>query len=154
MNFRHPGLDPGPAFILRVTPGMTVAPSLQRQRRKAEILRKIAPGRILLMDEIILPIARPALDPLLANDRLLHRVVPFEPHEALDAVLPGEASDEALAMLMNATQEVRSHACVQRAVGCSGEQINAGLSFHIPTRQQGGSRLKAGMTWTDETRLQ
>src|SRR6188472_2105443 len=40
-------------------------PSLQRQRRKSEIFGEIAPGGILLIDEVIFPCSRPSLDRLL-----------------------------------------------------------------------------------------
>jgi len=91
-------------------------PSLQRQRWKAEVLGKIAPGRVLAMDEIVFPRTRPALDPLLAEEGLLHRVVGFEPDQPLDAVSIGESGHDTFAMLPNSPRQVRRYACIQRAV--------------------------------------
>ena len=81
-------------------------PSLQRQRRKPEIFSEVTPSGILLMNQFILPRARPAFDPLLSLDCRFHRLVTLEPYEPPDAVTACEASNEALPVLPNAHRQV------------------------------------------------
>src|SRR5262245_2373987 len=128
---RHPGLEPGSALS-------------QRPRIEPEILRKIAPGRIVLLNPVVFPGARPALDALLADDRCFHRLVNLEPDEALDAVTARKTRHDSFAMLPNTPRQVRCHARVQRAAGCASEDINARLPFHRRNEGQGGSRIKSG----------
>ncbi len=98
------------------------------------------------MNKGVFPFARPALDALFPNDRLFHRVVRLEPDEPLDPVSPCESLSQFLAMLVDAAEQVRRDARVEGAVRRSGEQIYAGMAVHGRSREQGGSRLKAGMT--------
>ena len=53
---------------------------------------------------------------------MFHRRVLLEPHEAFDAILLGEAVECALAMLVDALEQVRGDAGVDRAVLAVGER--------------------------------
>ena len=105
-------------------------PSFQRQRIEAEILGKIAPGRIDRMDQIVLPRARPAFDALLADYGLLHRLVRLEPDEPLDSVMLSEPANSARAMLVDAAQKVGRHTRIQCRMRRSREHVNARLALH------------------------
>ena len=56
-------------------------------------------------------------------------------------------------MLINASRKIRRHTGVERAVGRSGQDVDEGLSVHFTSREQGRSRLKAGMTEPSEVQL-
>ena len=123
-------------------------PSLQRQRLKSEILGKIAPRRIVGVNEIVLPRARPSLDPLLAENGRVHLFVKLKPDEPLDPVLPRETAHRPVAVLPDARGQVRGHAGIERAVGRLRQDVDARLpvGVHGVSKEEGGSRLKAGMT--------
>src|ERR1700749_4508522 len=70
---RHAGLVPA-----------STAPLLQG--RKAETHREIFPSGVIALDDVLLIVARPLLDPLLCGNNDLHRIAGLEPDEALDAV--------------------------------------------------------------------
>ena len=74
-------------------------PSLQRQWRKAEVFREIAPRWIYLVDQIVFPCAGPTFDPLLPQDRRFHRFMTLKPHEPLDSIPLSKSSNEPLAVL-------------------------------------------------------
>lgn len=114
---RHSGLEPGPALA-------------SRKRRQTEILGEIAPGWVGLVDQIVLPGARPAFHAFFAQNRGVHRVVGFEPDQPLDAVQVGEPSDQAFVVLIDARQQVGRYARVQRTVGRLCEDVDAGPSVH------------------------
>jgi hypothetical protein len=62
-----------------------------------------------------------------------------------DPVPLREARDDTFPMLPNATGQVRGYAGVQRAVGRPSKQVDTGLTFHAQSKEQGRSRLEAGM---------
>jgi len=99
--------------------------ALSAKRRKAEIDGQIAPVRVVAFDQVLLPVARPLLRPLLAGNGRLHRVSPVEPHQMFDAVALGEPIEGSLAMLDDATDQVGRHADIESAVETTGEQIDA-----------------------------
>jgi len=70
----------------------------------------------------------------------------LKPHQPLDAVPLGETLGLLFSMLRNAADKVRGHASIERAVGGSGENIDTGLPLHRPNKEQGGCRIKSGMT--------
>src|SRR5690348_14806424 len=74
-------------------------PSLQRQWRKAEVFREIAPRWIYLVDQIVFPCAGPTFNPLLPQDRRFHRFMTLKPHEPLDSIPLSKSSNEPLAVL-------------------------------------------------------
>jgi len=107
--------------------------ALSAKRRKAEIDSQIAPVRVVAFDQVLLPVTRPLLHPLLAGNGRLHRVGRVEPHQVFDAVALGEPIEDSLAMLDDATDQVGRHADIESAVETTGEQIDAGLAFsHAP----------------------
>ena len=89
---------------------------MHRHPGKPNILRKVAPPWIDLLDQPQLPRAVPLLDPLLALDCEFHCPMLLEPDEQLDRVIAGKAGDQALAVLMDSLEEVGSYADVERAV--------------------------------------
>ena len=73
----------------------------------------------------------------------------LEPHEPLDAISLREATDFALAMLMDSPGQMRCDAGVEGAVRGSRQDIDAWLpiGMHSRSKEEGGSRLNAGMTF-------
>jgi hypothetical protein len=69
-----------------------------------EGLVQVRPLGVDLQDQVHFPAARPFLDALLAPDRRLDGVVPFDVDEALQAIALGKALDETFAMLMRAVR--------------------------------------------------
>jgi hypothetical protein len=119
-------------------------PSLQQQWSKSEILRKIAPDRILLMDKIVLPRPRPPFDPLFAQYCRFHGVVALEPHQALDAVALCETSNEALAVLPNSCRKIRCYPGVQSAVGRFSKNVDAGGPSIAADKNKAGPGSRPG----------
>ena len=113
------------------------------QGQKAQILRQVAPAEIVLLDQFDLPCAEPLLDPLLAQDRLLHRRVLFEPDEPPDPVLAREAGNRAVAVLLDALDQAGGDAGIDRAIAPVGEQIDRGLELALLHRKSLlGSRFR------------
>lgn len=71
------------------------------------------------------------LDLLFAADRGVHRPREFERDERLGACAPGEAVETAVAVLVDALDQVRGDAGVERAVLCAGHDIGAGLKVGV-----------------------
>src|SRR5262249_11060456 len=114
-----------PAVISR----RTVAPnrgvrsdrSVAERSRNGYVGPKIAPGRIGLLDERDLPVASPALEPLLARDRLFGGVEVLKVDEARDVVLLRETGYEALLVLPNSARQRAGHSSVEHAAGAIGQ---------------------------------
>ena len=103
--------------LLPVIPALSRdPPSLQQQRRKSKILGKIAPRWVMLVNDVILPSARPAFDALFTQNCRVHRLVPLEPDKALDAVALREAVDQPFPMLMDAGEKPRRDSRIEGAV--------------------------------------
>ena len=101
------------------------------QGRKPQALRQVAPAEVVALDRFQLPAAEPFLDALFAHDGVLHGRLLLEPDEAFDRVLAGEAVEGALAVLVDALEEVRGDARVDRAVLAVGEEVDCGLEVRV-----------------------
>jgi hypothetical protein len=94
---------------------------------EAEVFGEVAPVGVFSFDQLELPGAVTFLDAFLAGDCRIHRRVLLEPDELLYGVFAGEAAHGARAVLMDAGEEVRGYADVERAVALRCEEIDAGL---------------------------
>jgi hypothetical protein len=82
------------------------------------------------VDEADLPGAGPVLHGCLALDRVADVGEVLVPDEALEAVLPGEALDQTLAVLPRAVGQVVRHAAVERAVTPVGHEVDPSAVLH------------------------
>src|SRR3546814_12720897 len=98
--------------------------ALRWRRSAAEAAPEVGPLRIVALDQVDLPRARPALQRLLAADCRLDAVKHIEIDEGLHALPLREAFDEPLAMLIDAAWQVVCHADVERAIGPAGKTID------------------------------
>jgi hypothetical protein len=103
-------------------------------------LVEIIPSRIFCHDQIDLGLARPLLDPLLAMDRGGDHPERLELHQGFDALVFGEAIDQALTMFMHAFEQIVGDADIQRAVWPAGEDVDEVLPFS----RHGASLASAG----------
>lgn len=71
----------------------------------------------------------PALELLLAQDRVLHVAEELDMHQAGDAVAAGEALDLLLAVLPPATERVRGDADVDGAAALAGQDVDRWRSY-------------------------
>ncbi len=102
------------------------------KRRQAQDGREIFPEWIVPFDQVELVVAWPLLDPLLGRDCGFHRVGRVVPDELEYAVTVGEAGKGAVAMLYQATNQIRRHADVQCAVATARQDVDAWLPLsHI-----------------------
>ncbi len=132
---RHPGLVPGS------TPPR--GKSLRSiKRRQPERDRQIGPVGIGAFDQVLLPVAPPGVDPLLAGDGGLHRVGHLEAYQNHDAVAAGEALERAITMLHDPTDEVGRDAGVNRPIEAVGEHVDARLPV--------SHNLHSAAPWTPE----
>lgn len=98
--------------------------NLPRNRRPIEHrFIEIVPTRIVTLNQVDLPLARPALDRSLALDGVSHLVVDFVPDQALEAVAAGEAANP-FAMLDDAAAELAGDAGVERAAIVVGHHVD------------------------------
>jgi len=103
---------------------------LSGQRRQAQSHGQIYPLRVFAFDQVDLPLPVPALELLFPEDSALHVAEHLEAHEAMDTVSAGKAGDAARPMLMQARDQVRRDADVERPVGLAGQNIDARLAIH------------------------
>src|SRR6478735_2196942 len=66
----------------------------------------------------------------------------FEPDQALDAVLAGEAGHHAFAVLVDALDQVRRDPGVERAVAARGHDVDARLKVALHAQSLLGSRFR------------
>src|SRR3546814_613708 len=102
----------------------SIVPLVLIQRGQTQPNRQIDPPRIFGFDQIDLPLPMPTLELLFPTDGLLHRVAHFETDEIVDGISPGEARNAVRAVLMQASQQVRRHPNIDRAIGLAGEDID------------------------------
>jgi hypothetical protein len=138
-----------------VTPALCRGPlrhPSHRQRRQPQPHRKVVPRRVLPLDQIALPVAPPALEPLLVRDRAFHRLAGLEPDQPGDAVLLRVPLERAFAVLEDPRDQIRSHADIQRPVIAAREDVDAGnaLDHRRHSLPPGGPRHKAGVTKKEE----
>src|SRR5688572_7806664 len=94
--------------------------------RLYQLTNQVGPGRILLLNQLDLPLAPPSLQALLAGDRLADVIEGFAIHEPVDAISLGEAVGFAAVVLLKAPVEIARHAGVKRAVGPASEDVYDG----------------------------
>src|SRR5690606_36119278 len=104
------------------------------QWRKPQIFRQIAPAKVVLLDQLQLPHAPPLLDPLLPQDRVFHRGMLLKPDEALHAILQRKTRHSTLAMCVDALDQVRCDADIQRPVALARKNIDRRLKLALHTQ--------------------
>jgi hypothetical protein len=79
-----------PAFAgtIKSTKFLKVIASLLVDLLQDELIVKVTPLRIVLLNQFQFPGAPPILDPLLPRDRILHGFVKLREHQCTDAVMP------------------------------------------------------------------
>ena len=112
----------------------SIFPATLQDRLEAEAYDQVDPVRIVLLDQVNLPRAVPALELLLARNRVFHRRVKFVPDQKLAAIPPGEALDGAFSMLPNPLRQVGRDADIQRAIASAGQDVHCRLkvALHRP----------------------
>ena len=118
MDHRHPELVSGP--ILRLT---------RTKRWQAQPHRQVRPMRVVFVDEVDLPLPMPAFELLFAQDCRVHVTEPFEMNEGVNTVLRSKSGNRIAAMLPDARDKIGSNPDVNRAVGLTGKDVDAGLAF-------------------------
>ena len=110
-------------------------PATSRSRRQPEcstddVVPKIAPVWICFFDQSDLPSSIPLLDPFLASDRRLHRLVQLEPDQTMDVVARAETVCRGCSMLPDPLHQIRRDTEIQGAVATVCEQLDAWLPVH------------------------
>lgn len=91
---------------------------------------EVAPGGVLLLDHAQLPSPVPFLHALLSLDRVFRAIVDLVVDEAFHVVSAGEAGDGALAVLVDAGDQVACHADIEGAVRTAGQDVDVEALFH------------------------
>jgi hypothetical protein len=108
-------------------------------RGQAQIDGKINPLRIFRFNQIDLPLAVPVFQLLLARDRAGHVVEHLKADKAIYRILRRISGRQLVVVLVQALDQVRRYADVERAIGLAGEYVDAGL-FHLSHRRYMGAR--------------
>ncbi len=110
-----------------------------------EIVVKVAPLRVLALDQFELPRPPPLLDPLLAQDRVRHGFVKLGIDQFLDMIFSGESMDLAGPMLPNAAREVARYPDVERPILPARQNVYARAPIdHFGSAAPPGSPLSRG----------
>ncbi len=117
---RHPELVSGSISALR-----------QRWQSKSD--GKVRPMWILALEQVDLPLPMPSLELFLTGNRARHVAEHLEMNEAVDVVTPGEAGNDAVAMLPEPARQVRRDADVERAIMPIGKDVDARVSLEWHT---------------------
>jgi hypothetical protein len=89
---------------------------------------QIPPLRVILLDQVDLPLPVPVLQLLLARNRFGHPVKRFGVHQADRAIIRRKTWRRSRAVLVQSRCEVGRDADVERAALLAGENVSAGLS--------------------------
>ena len=135
---RHPELVSGP-----------ISRFARSERGQTKSHCQIRPVRIVLIDQIDLPLPMPALQLLLAQDRRFHCAAQFEVNERVNGVLRSETGERVVAMLPNPAQQIRRNPDVNRAVGLAGHNVDAGLAL-LPHEPECAARWVLKQVQDDE----
>ena len=119
----------GCGVVWQCRPALVLAmpASINRQRRKTQILRQITPCRVACGHMVDLPLAVPVFQLLLPHDGSPHCREHFKQHEPLDVVFLAMPVEISVAMLVDALHKVRRHADVQRPIVEAAHDVDAGL---------------------------
>ena len=124
----------------------------RRQRRQAQPHGKVDPLRVALVDKIDFPRAMPTLELFFTQDRRRHLAEQFVMHQPVDFVFSGEPRQRIIAMLPQASDEIRGHADIQRAVVPARKDIDARKAF-LPHGAESGARWTLKQVQGDEVEL-
>jgi len=139
---RH-GMTPKDVGQLRATGSTVIAglvPAIQPSTRSFDRLGtntgqrgiKVAPMRVLPLDQVDLPGARPFLHGLLSLNGLADARKLLEPHELMHSIFPSEAGPLSSPVLLKAEDETAGDADVQRPSGFAGEDVNPVAAHGAP----------------------
>jgi len=111
-SLSHPGLVPGRAAV-------------SRQRIEAERDSEVIPSRIVALDQVLLPVARPLLDALFSSNSRFHCLANVIPDQTLDVVALGETVKSSIAVLHDPTDKVGRNASVEPGVEATRQHVDA-----------------------------
>jgi len=86
--------------------------------------REIVPHGVFPLNQCDLPVALPFLDPFFTDDGVTYIVESLDVNQTLDAVLFGEAGNEAITMLNDALSQIAGGAGVESTVSAAGEDVD------------------------------
>jgi len=96
-------------------------------RGQSQIDCQINPLRVFGFDQIDLPLTMPVFQLFLARDRAVHVVEHFKADKAIYRIFFRKAFGHTRAVLVQALDQIRGYADVERAVRLAGEYVDAGL---------------------------
>src|SRR2546429_111472 len=117
-------------------PGLSRPSRLVERRLSGDLLIQVSPCRIGLRDETRLPRARPMLHILLALNRIARGREDLKVDELMDVITLRVPFDEAIAMLVDAANEIARDADIDRTARSAREDIEIILPHHrsLPKR--------------------
>src|SRR5690349_25083394 len=93
------------------------------------LLIQVVPFRIILCDQVNLPLSGPALDGGLPLDGGPDIIVPFEVNQPLQIVFPRELTAGTVPMLPDPANQIVCYASIERAVQAVGEDVYPAACF-------------------------
>ena len=102
----------------------------QRDWIEAQAYSEVDPLRVVLLDQVDLPLTVPALQLLFARDGGVHIAEHLEADEAEDAIARREAGDFPFAVLIEPCEKVRGYSNIERAVSLACENVDARVFGH------------------------
>ena len=129
---RHPGPEPGSTFLF--TSGSN--PKSSARSRHVGFPASISATFH----------ARGQFDLLLAGNRPLHRPAGREPHQPPAPVARREPAERPVPMLVDALNQVRRDAGIDRPVKSARHDVDGPVALHRAKRRKGGRRIKPGAT--------
>ena len=102
-------------------------PHVRRKRRQPQAHRQVRPMRVALIDQVDLPWAVPVLKLFFAQDCRFHLAEQFEMDEPMNTVARGMSGQRIVAVLPKPSDQVGSHANIQRPVKLTGQNVDARL---------------------------
>ena len=120
---RHPELVSG-----------SIAPLARSKRRQTQPHRKVAPLRVLAIDQIDFPLPVPALEALFSRDCGDHIAEHFEMNQSVDGIFLCETGQYSLSVLPHPRKQIGRYADIQRPVVFPSKDIYARNAFlpHTP----------------------
>src|SRR6516162_589327 len=111
----------GPPILL-VVPAKA---GTQGERRLRQLIPKIAPLRIIALDQLQFPRTAPFLDALFAEDRIGHGFVKLDKHQPMYSVISNKSADSIRTVFPSAARNIACDADVKRTIALAGEDVNA-----------------------------
>ena len=120
MNFAQPPTNRHPELV-----SGSIGSGILPKRRQTQANRKVSPNRITFVDQIDLPRPMPILQLFFAQYGAFHVAEHLKMDQPVNRIFRGMSWHRIAAMLPNASDQVRGHANVQRAVMLARKDIDA-----------------------------